>query len=427
MDSFCPGTGRSPRTSSRRPAYARLNGRISSRPGTRLDRWLFSILHSIWLNEIRAARYRQGEGLVDAESALVFDGIREIETNILAAQVLKEVQSLPEAQRETVFLVYGEGLTYREAAEILAIPIGTVMSRLAGARVKLAALASEEPGHEAKETKMIDETYSTTDSHLLAYVDGALSPSEREALEARLAGDPALKARLAELAAGGRPFAEAYDVLLRNAPRERLAASLERARATFAGGAHRTSAGSQPGDGCSRSRLPSSFSSPAARSGSALRIFCPIARSRARTRRRKPDGWRAVVAEYLTLYTRDTLANMPDDRSLRETELKSVGDKLALGLSVDKVALDGLALKRSQLFDLDGRPLAQIAYLTPDDGPVAFCIIADGEGDRALSFEERQGKNIVYWSKGGHAFMLIGNLSRSTLETLAASLAARVA
>jgi len=90
---------------------------------------------------------------VDAESALIFDGIKEIETNILAAQVLEEVQALPEAQRETVFLVYGEGLTYREAAEILAIPIGTVMSRLAGARVKLAALASAEPGPEEKKRK----------------------------------------------------------------------------------------------------------------------------------------------------------------------------------------------------------------------------------------------------------------------------------
>src|SRR5260221_7886645 len=74
--------------------------------GTRLDRWLFSILPSIWLNEIRAARYRQGEGPVDAESTLVFDWIRGIEKNILAAQVLKEVQSLPEAQREAVFLVF---------------------------------------------------------------------------------------------------------------------------------------------------------------------------------------------------------------------------------------------------------------------------------------------------------------------------------
>lgn len=109
-------------------------------PGTRLDRWLFTILHSIWLNDIRAARYRRGEGLVDAETALVFDGIHGIETNILAGQVLRAVQSLPEAQRETVFLVYVEGLTYREAAEVLDIPIGTIMSRLAGARARLAPL-----------------------------------------------------------------------------------------------------------------------------------------------------------------------------------------------------------------------------------------------------------------------------------------------
>jgi RNA polymerase sigma-70 factor (ECF subfamily) len=117
-------------------------------PGTHLDRWLFAILRSIWLNDLRAARYRRGEGLVDAETALVFDGIREIETNILAGQVLKAVQSLPEAQRETVFLVYAEGLTYREAAEILGVPIGTVMSRLAAARARLAGLASD--GDEGK-------------------------------------------------------------------------------------------------------------------------------------------------------------------------------------------------------------------------------------------------------------------------------------
>jgi RNA polymerase sigma-70 factor (ECF subfamily) len=107
-------------------------------PGTRLDRWLFSILHSIWINEIRARRVRQGAGQVDAETNLVFDGAAAVETNILAGQVLKKVEALPDAQRETVFLVYVEGLTYREAAEILGIPIGTVMSRLAAARAKLA-------------------------------------------------------------------------------------------------------------------------------------------------------------------------------------------------------------------------------------------------------------------------------------------------
>jgi RNA polymerase sigma-70 factor, ECF subfamily len=109
-------------------------------PGTHLDRWLMSILHSIWLNEVRAARYRRGEGVVDAETALVFDGIRQIEANISAIEVLNRVQSLPEAQRETVFLVYVEGFSYREAAALLEVPIGTVMSRLAGARAKLAVL-----------------------------------------------------------------------------------------------------------------------------------------------------------------------------------------------------------------------------------------------------------------------------------------------
>jgi RNA polymerase sigma-70 factor (ECF subfamily) len=120
-------------------------------PGTRLDRWLFSILHSIWMNEIRAARYRTGQGLVDAETELVFDGAAIVETNIMAAQVLKRVDALPEAQRETVYLVYAEGLTYREAAAILAVPIGTVMSRLAGARARLAGLGHEEPVPETAE------------------------------------------------------------------------------------------------------------------------------------------------------------------------------------------------------------------------------------------------------------------------------------
>jgi len=107
--------------------------------GTRLDRWLFSILHSIWLNDVRARRVRQGQGVVDAETSLIYDGAAQIETSALAGQVLREVYALPQAQRETVFLVYVEGLTYREAAEVLDVPAGTIMSRLAAARSALGA------------------------------------------------------------------------------------------------------------------------------------------------------------------------------------------------------------------------------------------------------------------------------------------------
>lgn len=110
---------------------------------TRLDCWLFAILGSIWKNELRSQRIRRGEGFVDAESALVFDGGKQVETNILARQVLEEVAALPEAQRDTVYLVYVEGLTYREAAAVLDVPVGTIMSRLAAARATLGRLKGD--------------------------------------------------------------------------------------------------------------------------------------------------------------------------------------------------------------------------------------------------------------------------------------------
>jgi RNA polymerase sigma-70 factor (ECF subfamily) len=107
-------------------------------PGTRLDHWLFSILHSIWLNEVRSRRVREGQGFVEAAEALTFDGAATTETHILAMQVMDHVHALPEAQRSVVFLCYVEGLSYREVADVLDIPIGTVMSRLAAARARIA-------------------------------------------------------------------------------------------------------------------------------------------------------------------------------------------------------------------------------------------------------------------------------------------------
>jgi RNA polymerase sigma-70 factor, ECF subfamily len=108
--------------------------------GARLDRWLFATLRSIWLDEIRPRRIREAEGFVDAEDAVSSDGTFEMGANILAAQVLKSIARLPEAQRETALLVYGEGYSYAEAASALSIPIDAVMSRLAAARSALARL-----------------------------------------------------------------------------------------------------------------------------------------------------------------------------------------------------------------------------------------------------------------------------------------------
>lgn len=103
-------------------------------PDTRLDHWVFAILASLWKNQLRAASVRRGHGNVDAEQALVADIVETVETDILTRQVLSAVGRLPEPQRSAVLLVYVEGLSYKEAADILQIPVGTLMSRLVAAK-----------------------------------------------------------------------------------------------------------------------------------------------------------------------------------------------------------------------------------------------------------------------------------------------------
>jgi RNA polymerase sigma-70 factor, ECF subfamily len=116
---------------------------------TRLDRWLMTMMMNIRRNELRAVKVRTGTGLEDAETVLSFDGGAQIETNVFASEVLTAIGSLPGAQRETVLLVYLEGWSYAEAAATLGVPIGTVMSRLAAARSRLAGMDAREAASKA--------------------------------------------------------------------------------------------------------------------------------------------------------------------------------------------------------------------------------------------------------------------------------------
>lgn len=115
-------------------------------PGTRLDSWMFRILRTIWIDELRGRRVRLGRGLVDSEDVLAIDGSRVIEARLTLDTVRRVVDALPEAQREVLLLVCVEGLSYRETAETLGLPMGTVMSRLARARLAVARQSDEVKG-----------------------------------------------------------------------------------------------------------------------------------------------------------------------------------------------------------------------------------------------------------------------------------------
>lgn len=108
--------------------------------GTRLDSWMFRIAQNLWIDTVRARRVRRYETHdPDAAEKVATDGARDAEARLLFKDTVRAVAELPEDQRAAVALVLVEGLSYRDAAEILNVPMGTLTSRLARARMALAA------------------------------------------------------------------------------------------------------------------------------------------------------------------------------------------------------------------------------------------------------------------------------------------------
>ena len=102
--------------------------------------WMFTILHNLTINRLRQKNRRGRHVELDdadesamAQPATQEDHLRE--TDIMAA-----VSRLPEDQRSVLLLVSVEELSYADAARVLDVPIGTVMSRLARARERLRRL-----------------------------------------------------------------------------------------------------------------------------------------------------------------------------------------------------------------------------------------------------------------------------------------------
>jgi RNA polymerase sigma-70 factor, ECF subfamily len=111
-------------------------------PGTRLDSWMFRIMQTTWIDQTRASRRRQrlSEPMDEHMQVAGIDGVRDFAVKVELAQVRAAMGRLHEDERTVLALVSIEDMTYREAAETLGIPIGTVMSRVARARVNLLKL-----------------------------------------------------------------------------------------------------------------------------------------------------------------------------------------------------------------------------------------------------------------------------------------------
>ena len=112
-------------------------------PAQPLDRWMFRITRNLWISEIRKRGVRMGAGQVPAEEASELVTPVTGEHVVAATQLQDHIAQMPADLSSVLLAVSVEGYSYAEAAELLDVPIGTVMSRVHRARKTLAAALSE--------------------------------------------------------------------------------------------------------------------------------------------------------------------------------------------------------------------------------------------------------------------------------------------
>jgi len=118
-------------------------GRRSFRPDGDLKRWLFSVLHNTFISTRRSRRAQQKR--IDTAADLAETETRAPqEASLRLIQIRAAFAALPDEQREVLHLVAIEGMAYGEAAEVLGVPLGTLMSRLGRARAALRAFEAGE-------------------------------------------------------------------------------------------------------------------------------------------------------------------------------------------------------------------------------------------------------------------------------------------
>ncbi|GGB69923.1 RNA polymerase sigma factor [Blastomonas aquatica] len=110
--------------------------------GTRLDSWMYKIMRNLFIDEIRASR-RRGETFVAEEAGLSVGSSGGQEASVELGMIDRAIMRLPDEQREAVLLVMVEGCSYKEAAEIVGCPVGTLNSRLVRGRDALQGLLDD--------------------------------------------------------------------------------------------------------------------------------------------------------------------------------------------------------------------------------------------------------------------------------------------
>jgi RNA polymerase sigma-70 factor, ECF subfamily len=123
-----------------------LTRRHQFQEGTRFDSWMFRIVQTLWIDQLRSRDVRKEEAEVEEDKVGTDEPMRRAEARLALEEVRRAAARLPAEQRAALMLVTVDGFSYKEAAEIAQVPVGTIMSRLARARVALMAILEQGGG-----------------------------------------------------------------------------------------------------------------------------------------------------------------------------------------------------------------------------------------------------------------------------------------
>jgi len=131
--------------------------------------------------------------------------------------------------------------------------------------------------------------------------------------------------------------------------------------------------------------------------------------------------WREQVAIYQALYVTETLSSIEPDSASLAVQLDRGASALGRPLDVAAVGdLDGLDLLRAQVLGFDGVPLVQLAYLSETGAPVALCAVKlPADLDEGIRSEVLAGLPSVTWSDGTYSYMIVGDIEPDRLTRMA--------
>ncbi|WP_042701222.1 anti-sigma factor [Azospirillum sp. B506] len=271
-----------------------------------------------------------------------------------------------------------------------------------------------------------DQSPMPSDEELTAFIDGELEEEHRTRLLDLMERDPAVAARVEHLSRASLPFGEAFQPLLDAAPTADLQRMLD--------GMSVPPVAANAVVPLARRRLFGAIAASVAAGVLGDRMLVRLLGAGDSDDLADDDGgpdrerhWHGVVAQYMGLYTRETVGGSTPGRDVQAAQLAALNRPLNLALTPEAVEVAGAEFRRAQILSYDDMPLAQITYLDPRSGPLALCILRRPGTVRGVEQDRRGGLSIAYWTGPDHAALLIGRLPPQELTAKAEAVRGRLA